>query len=68
MNLKCPACKKGYQHTEGQWQLFHPLAGHGYTKEQGFSSEGARLAYEQDAKNSSGELLAGKSLPIGQSS
>lgn len=50
MNPNCPACKTGKQHTEDEWKAFHPLAGHGFTKEQGFSSALAKAAHEEDER------------------
>lgn len=68
MNLKCPACVGKRQHTDNDWWEWHHLAGHGFTKEHGFSSEGARLAHEQDAINSSKDLIAPVLPAIGRAS
>lgn len=35
-NAYCPACKLGTQHTSMDW-AYHPFAGHGFTKEMGWS-------------------------------
>lgn len=31
----CPACKDKVLHTATEWVIFHPQAGHGYTKRAG---------------------------------
>jgi hypothetical protein len=35
--MTCPACKLKRRHSDQEWEEFHPLAGHGYVKEQGWS-------------------------------
>jgi hypothetical protein len=40
----CSACEYRRLHTPVELAAFHPLAGHGYQKEQGWSSEAAREA------------------------
>lgn len=42
-NPNCPACRQGRFH-EGEWRVFHPYAGHGYTKEQGWTHPDLRAA------------------------
>lgn len=36
-NPDCPACVYGHLHTPEYLKRFHPLAGHGYTPEQGWT-------------------------------
>lgn len=43
----CTACPYKRQHTAEDWKS-HPLAGHGYSREVGWTCEAARVAYEQD--------------------
>lgn len=44
-NPNCPACVSYRLHTEAEWDRYHPLRGHGYTKEQGYThSDLARAA------------------------
>lgn len=38
-NLQCPACNVGRRHAQEEVRQFHPFAGHGFNKEQGWSSE-----------------------------
>lgn len=33
----CPACEAKRQHTEAELKTYHPLAGHGYTSESGWT-------------------------------
>lgn len=33
----CPACEDKVLHTDTEWVIFHPQAGYGYTKEQGWT-------------------------------
>jgi hypothetical protein len=44
-NPNCPACISGVRHDEISRRL-HPLMGHGYTKETGWTCEAARKAAE----------------------
>ena len=34
----CPACREGRVHTDAEW-LNHPLSGHGFSKEHGFTHD-----------------------------
>lgn len=36
-NVNCPACKNKRMHNKVEWAKYHPFAGHGYNKEQGWS-------------------------------
>ena len=45
----CSACTAKRIHTEDDWKN-HPLARHGFVKEHGFTSEGAKLAHEADIR------------------
>lgn len=36
-NPLCPACQAKRQHTAGERTEFHPLAGHGYSPESGWT-------------------------------
>lgn len=36
-NPNCPACQKSRLHSDEERKTFHPLAGHGYTRETGWS-------------------------------
>lgn len=33
----CPACQRGRHHEGDELKVWHPYAGHGYTKEQGWT-------------------------------
>ncbi len=37
-SVGCPACQERRQHTEADWR-HHPLRGHGYTQETGWTYE-----------------------------
>ena len=39
-NPNCPACREMRLHTEAERKEFHPDAGHGYTRETGWSKQG----------------------------
>lgn len=45
----CAACMGERLHTAEEWKN-HPLAGHGYTKESGWSHPDAKLAHDRDAE------------------
>ena len=47
MNAPCPACSAARVHTPADWQ-HHPLAGHGYTQETGWTSEAAKAQSEAE--------------------
>lgn len=34
---QCPACIAKRLHSESEWEAFHPMRGHGYTREQGWT-------------------------------
>jgi len=36
-NPDCPACIGFRLHTENEWEQFHPLHGHGFTRETGWT-------------------------------
>jgi hypothetical protein len=36
----CPACEYRTRHTDEEWKVFHPDAGHGYRKGTGWSKPG----------------------------
>lgn len=36
-NPDCLACQTGKRHSKGETAIFHPFAGHGFTKEKGWS-------------------------------
>jgi len=44
----CPACANRRLHTPEEWKN-HPLAGHGYSPETGWSSPEAKAAHEVEA-------------------
>lgn len=43
----CPACDSNRLHTEQEWKEHHPLAGHGYTREQGWTHPDLAAAVEK---------------------
>jgi hypothetical protein len=49
VNAACPVCQLRCLHTAEDRTANHPLAGQGYQEGQGWSSEAARLAHEEDA-------------------
>lgn len=48
--MNCPACAAGTYHTQQEFKDFHPLAGHGYTREQGWSHPDLEQAAVEKAK------------------
>lgn len=42
-NQNCPACRRGALHEPHHWQTFHPLAGHGFSKESGWTHPDLKL-------------------------
>ena len=40
----CPACEAHRVHSPEEWREFHPLAGHGYTRESGWTHEVLKAA------------------------
>lgn len=43
---ECAACMAERCHTEEERQTYHPLSGHGYSKETGWTHPRAKLAHE----------------------
>jgi len=39
-NPNCPACRDYLRHTPEEMREFHPLAGHGYSPETGWTDPG----------------------------
>jgi hypothetical protein len=50
-NPQCPACIVRRLHTEEEWKL-HPFAGHGFTKEQGYTHPRLAELAEEDRQTS----------------
>lgn len=51
MNRICKACRDKRCHTKVEWRDFHPLAGHGYTPETGWTHpEAERLSKAANVK------------------
>lgn len=48
--MTCPACTARRFHTDKERADFHPLAGHGYTKEQGWTHPDAKAAHDRDVE------------------
>jgi hypothetical protein len=49
-NPNCPACQKSRLHSDEEWKTFHPLAGHGYTRDGGVGWSHPQLKAEAEAK------------------
>lgn len=49
-NFECPACKGRFLHNAIEWNTYHKLAGHGFTKEQGWTSPQAKEAFEKEER------------------
>lgn len=47
MMIDCPACQEHRVHTVDDWAN-HPLAGHGYTLETGWTKEEAKQKSEEE--------------------
>ncbi len=47
--MECAACKEGRVHTAADWKN-HPLAGHGYVGEQGWTHPDALAAHDADVE------------------
>jgi hypothetical protein len=45
-NPNCPACRAGRLPSPDEVREFHPLAGHGYTREQGWSHPEAKRIHD----------------------
>ena len=52
----CPACSVKRLHSEEDWKN-HPLAGHGFVKEQGWSCDEARIAFEIEVQTREAKSL-----------
>lgn len=49
MNQVCKACRDKRCHTKVEWRN-HPLAGHGYTRETGWTHPEAERLHNEEAK------------------
>lgn len=47
-NSNCPVCQAGKHHTKAETRKYHPLVGHGYTPESGWTSPEAKKAFEEN--------------------
>jgi hypothetical protein len=45
--MNCPACISQRWHTEAEW-LNHPMRGHGFTREQGWTHPDAQKAHDAE--------------------
>lgn len=48
LRAECPACAARRVHTDLERTIYHPLAGHGYTKEQGWTHPTAKAAHDRE--------------------
>lgn len=53
----CPACQAKRLHAPEAW-LHHPLAGHGYARETGWTRPEAQIAYESQAQENQAQERA----------
>lgn len=53
--MNCPACAAGTYHTQKEFKTFHPLAGHGFTREQGWTHPNLEAAAVEKAKAEQGK-------------
>lgn len=53
---RCPCCKAqkkrvvGRRHTPREWKRHHPLAGHGYLKERGWTDPEAERLHKSEVE------------------
>jgi hypothetical protein len=62
MNEPCPACDAKRLHSEEEWKN-HPLRGHGYTKEQGWSHPALKAEADANAKAAAGRPQSAATQP-----
>lgn len=60
---ECGACMGERCHTDQEWKAFHPLAGHGYTKEQGWSHPEAKRLHEKELEALNAKRAASNRTP-----
>jgi len=54
---ECGACMGQRLHTDAEWKQHHPLAGHGFTRESGWSHPDAETKHTEESAKAKGAAL-----------
>lgn len=66
VSVGCKACRDKRCHTNVEWRRFHPLAGHGFTPETGWTHPEAERLNKEEAAARKTEILSPSSTERGK--